>query len=954
MKRIIFIIFSFFLLFTGYEVYAQQKTRIIIAVYILDEYTRETIKEAIVSVYDKDSTFIDTMRVLPVVKGESVYRHILGVTPSEGYHFKIECDGYETKWATIPLKDIKSNKIPEIILQKSSILLDEINVIGSKILMVNKGDTIVYNASALQLANGSMLGELIKRLPGVELHSGGRITIYGKYVSSLLVNGRDFFKGDPKVALENLPAYYVDKIKVYHKLNDIRRVLLEDSLKAKENDPYVVDVRLKRDYEEGWLGNGEIAGGTNDKYMLRLFGMRYRKHSAVFAYSNENNLNNAQSVTDDGNWKGLTFDEGIIKTHNYGFNFYGNDQKTNMEYATSAKLNIQRGEHEKISSIDNYYPTSNIFQRDHFWGYNKCTNLNWRGMLNYPIKKRLYLDLELKLIYNKTDEHNLSRFANFLCDPEDSYLGESVDSLFVPKGNQRLIDILINQCEKHEDEKKDNTILEGRLMASMKLFRKILTITFNGNYENIHKNTCEYDYYKYGYKSEVSNNLQNRIRDNPIKNYIYEAKVSYGILERPFMMEINYGFCQSFSSDIRQIYKFDNNSFNNAFAYSLPSSSDSLQVILDIHNSYNTTTLIRKNNVGVHLQWKQFQIDIPITFENDYLKDYRSEHIGSLSRNKPVASLMLGYSKVKKKSRLFATYNYNTILPKILYLLDVRDDADPYNISLGNPELRNSYSHSFNMMYDLTQTKKTHKNVSFRFRLWMIEQAVGLSKRYDLSSGKNLFRPDNINGNWGTNVYLSYSQYIDMQRRVRLTANTNVKYQHSVDYATIHIKGNSIIDKNQNVVNNYVLSETLKADFHKKDWYVSGIIHADWNHATSPTESFTTINACEYNYGLTLTKQLVKNLTFETEAMMWSRRGYVDPMMNNNEFIMNALLSYALGKTGKWVIRAEGRDILNHRKPVHYIMNAQGRTETWYKTVPSYWMLHLIYQFKRIPKSKIK
>ena len=109
MKRIIFIIFSFFLLFTGHEVYAQQNNRIIIAVYILDEYTRETIKEAIVSVYDKDSTFIDTMRVLPVVKGESVYRHILGVTPSEGYHFKIECDGYETKWATIPLKDIKSN-----------------------------------------------------------------------------------------------------------------------------------------------------------------------------------------------------------------------------------------------------------------------------------------------------------------------------------------------------------------------------------------------------------------------------------------------------------------------------------------------------------------------------------------------------------------------------------------------------------------------------------------------------------------------------------------------------------------------------------------------------------------------------------------------------------------------------------------------------------------------------
>ena len=171
----------------------------------------------------------------------------------------------------------------DILLHQSAIQLDEVTVVGSKVLMVNRGDTIVYNASALRLSNGSMLDALIRRLPGVELHPGGRITVNGKYVESLLVNGRNFFKGDPKVALENLPAYYVDKIKIYHKTSLWRQVMYGDSVKAsKLEDPYVMDVLLKRDYAEGWLANAEACYGTDDRWQARLFGMRYTRRTGLF------------------------------------------------------------------------------------------------------------------------------------------------------------------------------------------------------------------------------------------------------------------------------------------------------------------------------------------------------------------------------------------------------------------------------------------------------------------------------------------------------------------------------------------------------------------------------------------------------------------------------------------------------------------------------------------------
>ena len=157
--------------------------------------------------------------------------------------------GYDTEYTDVEMKDLEKQRIIDaVLLHRTAIQLKEVTITGSKILMVMKGDTLEYNASALQLSNGSMLDALFRQLPGVELHKGGRITVNGNYVSSLLVNGRDFFKGDPKVALDNLPSYYVDRVKVYHQMSDLRRFQQGDSANATQHDPLVMDVKLKRQY----------------------------------------------------------------------------------------------------------------------------------------------------------------------------------------------------------------------------------------------------------------------------------------------------------------------------------------------------------------------------------------------------------------------------------------------------------------------------------------------------------------------------------------------------------------------------------------------------------------------------------------------------------------------------------------------------------------------------------
>lgn len=96
----------------------------------------------------------------------------------------------------------------------------------------------------------------------------------------------------------------------------------------------------------------------------------------------------------------------------------------------------------------------------------------------------------------------------------------------------------------------------------------------------------------------------------------------------------------------------------------------------------------------------------------------------------------------------------------------------------------------------------------------------------------------------------------------------------------------------------------------------------------------------------------MKNLDLDTEMMMWSHRGYTDATMNDDNLIWNISLSYAFGRLAQWIVRAEGRDILRQQSNVRHTMNAQGRTETWFRTIPSYWMLSLQYQFKKEPKKR--
>ena len=164
--------------------------------------------------------------------------------------------------------------------------------------MVMRGDTIVYDATAFDLSEGSMLDALIRQLPGARL-SKGVITINGRRVSALLGDGRDFFNGDATMALKNLPAYTVDKVKVYDHSGEASRLMGRD-MGDKE---LTVDVNLKKEYKLGLMANTDVGTGTEKRYNGQLFSMLYGKKDNFNVAASMNNLGNLHAHQEKSVWQ---------------------------------------------------------------------------------------------------------------------------------------------------------------------------------------------------------------------------------------------------------------------------------------------------------------------------------------------------------------------------------------------------------------------------------------------------------------------------------------------------------------------------------------------------------------------------------------------------------------------------------------------------------------------------
>lgn len=209
-------------------------------------------------------------------------------------------------------------RLGTISLKEQSNLLDEVSVVAIKTPIKVMEDTVEYNADSYHTQPNAVVEDLLKRLPGVDVDSDGKITANGKSVSKILVDGKEFFSDDPQVASKNLPANMVDKLQVVDRKSDLARLTGVDD----GDDETVINLTFKRGMNQGWFGTAEAGYGTDDRYQASFNVNRFWEGNQVTLLGNFNNTNQLGFTDSNGSrFRRFGGDRGITVSRALGLNF---------------------------------------------------------------------------------------------------------------------------------------------------------------------------------------------------------------------------------------------------------------------------------------------------------------------------------------------------------------------------------------------------------------------------------------------------------------------------------------------------------------------------------------------------------------------------------------------------------------------------------------------------------
>jgi hypothetical protein len=174
-----------------------------------------------------------------------------------------------------------------ITMQPQNLQLSEVVIRGEKAPVTVKRDTIEFNASSFKTKANANVEDLLKKMPGMEVDTDGTVRAQGQEVQKVMVDGREFFGRDPKLATRNLPADAVDKVQVFDKKSDQAIFTgIDDGIKEK-----TINLELKEDKRNGAFGNVMAGYGTNDRFQGKASINRFGKGQQLSFLGMGNNIN---------------------------------------------------------------------------------------------------------------------------------------------------------------------------------------------------------------------------------------------------------------------------------------------------------------------------------------------------------------------------------------------------------------------------------------------------------------------------------------------------------------------------------------------------------------------------------------------------------------------------------------------------------------------------------------
>ena len=956
----------------------------IVSVMTIAGFAQRTVTGTVVEQDTKDAVIQATASLL---SGEKVVSNAVTnvdgkfsvKAPSDGtFTLRITYVGFKTYTKKVTVADGKSVSAGTISLAPDAIMLQGATVTAHLAKVQSKGDTLIFNADAYRVPEGSVVEELVKRMPGADIDENGNITINGKQVSKIKVDGKDF--GDTQTALKNLPTSIIEKVRAYDEKSDLARITgIDDG-----NEQTVLDFGIRAGMNRGMMMNADLGYGTKDRYSGRLFGMYMRDDYRVMGMFNANNTND-QGMGGGGGRRfggGMGMGGGGLNAAKTGMININYEKPKLVIAQASVNVNHRDGDSWSRRYTDNFTGDEEKKNISNSINQNYTRNTNWsvQGRIEWTPDTLWNIAFRPNWSFGSNDSRSWNTSATFNANPYN-YVDYQLDAAIMEKilsdqGIDALNDYLTNGSINKSLGYGENKRLGGTLQINRLLNGRgrNITVQLTGNYSDNENNQLSNNQTKlyqgrtatYNGVSGLDRYQANRYNVTPTKSWDYSARATYSEpIAYATFLQFSYTFQYRYNENDRQTFDYSNPLLSD------PTKSFDFSSVTPVYRQWDDYWRIVNPNSGYspvkddfyyskdQSQYSEYKNyihtgEVMLRFIRDtydfnfgvqiipqtskYKQDYLGQRVDTtinVVNWSPTANFRW---RPTQQGSLQFQYRGSTSQPSMTQLLVINDDTNPLNKTTGNPDLKPSFTQSFNLRFNnyiMSYQRMINANLNFSTTMNSIVNKVTYT---DIGGQES--RPENINGNWNAGGNIMWNSAIDSLGYFSYNVSLNENFNHRVGY----VGDAKTRETLRNSTNQNMIGGRLGASY-RNDWLeveLNGSVN--YNSTRNKLQPTANLDTWTYSYGLNSTIYLPWGTQITTDISMNSRRGYDDASMNTNELIWNGQISHSLLRGKPLTLSVQFYDILGQQSNFSTTISQMARTDNEYNAVTSYIMFRASYR----------
>ncbi len=846
------------------------------------------------------------------------------------YRLLITHVNYHNTSKTFSLADgTATADLGKIILNDNSIVLNEVVVNAESPPVTLIGDTIQYNAGSFKTQPNASVEDLLKRLPGVNVNKDGTVKAQGETVKKVLVDGKEFFGDDPKMATKNLPADAVDKVQVYNKLSDQAELTGFDD----GNSEKTINLKLKKDKKKGLFGKVMAGGGTDGRYQGRfnvnsfkgarqmsVIGMTNNTNAEGFSFMDVLNFTGALNQLKSG---GGNIDINISKDNDLGGLLGGNNNSgINSILGTGVNYNNIIGKKTDFQSnyfFSRYNPTSvTETQRQYFLPANLYKSNAYSNNLNFSHRANFRADIQL-------DSFHSIKIAPSINYQQTTNTASSDYSTLSPGGN------FLNEGNSTNSTHNTGYDFNTSILYRQRFHKRGRTFSFNlvtnindNNGDGMLQSLTKF-YDSLGTLSQTTNIDQKNNNDASLRGFNARAVYTEPLFKKN-LLEFSAG--RSFTKSVSGKTTYD---FNyNSGKYDLLDD----QLTNNYENTYAFTNggirFLKKQSkysVAAGFAWQQADLQGKITTGT------KDSNLTKTFRNiLPTARFQYNISQFKF---IALTYRTSTNQPTVSQLQPVPDNTNPLYIKQGNPNLKQEYSHNILLNASIVNPFKNLNLFAF-FNFQKTENKIVNDDRIN-SLGVDSVMPVNVNGVYNLNGNLSFGFPIHfLKGTMNIGSDINL------------YDGKQFINGKSNAITTNTLSPNIRLDmnpFDKINVALSSTI--GFSNSRYSVESEQNNKYINQEYSASTDIQLPKRFFFSTD-LDYIINGQPVPGFNAKVPLWNASISKQILHFNRGEIKFSVKDILDENIGINRTTNQNYIEDTRVNSLRRFFMLSFTLSLSKI------